>query len=156
MIAPADVADAVAERAAAVASAAVEAVDGVGTFGVEMFLLANGDVCVNELAPRPHNSGHYTIEACWSSQFDNHVRAVLGLRLGDPGLIAPAAAMVNLLGTTSEQLEAALAEEARAFVHLYGKTEARPGRKMGHVTALGQTRAEALERARRAASRFEP
>src|SRR5216683_804293 len=158
VLAPAALPDDVAQYAAAVARGAVEAVGGVGAFGVELFLLPDRQVCINELAPRPHNSAHYTIEACWSSQFDNHVRAVLGLPLGDPGLRTPAAAMVNLLGTHSrsisdEDLAAALAEP-RAFVHLYGKAETRPGRKMGHVTALGATAANALETARAAAARI--
>ena len=99
VLAPADLPSEVAERAAAIARGAVEAVGGIGAFGVELFLLRDGEVCINELAPRPHNSAHYTIEACWTSQFDNHVRAVMGLALGDPGLRTPAAAMVNLLGT---------------------------------------------------------
>jgi 5-(carboxyamino)imidazole ribonucleotide synthase len=154
VIAPADLEPQVAQRASEVASAAVEAVDGVGAFGVELFLMRGGEVCINELAPRPHNSGHYSIEACWSSQFDNHVRAVLGLPLGDPGLVAPAAAMVNLLGVSPDPLAATLSEP-RTFVHLYGKSESRPGRKMGHVTALGQTREEALARARAAAAHFD-
>jgi 5-(carboxyamino)imidazole ribonucleotide synthase len=158
VLAPADLPQDVARHAAAVARGAVEAVGGVGAFGVELFLLPDQQICINELAPRPHNSAHYTIEACWSSQFDNHVRAVLGLPLGDPGLRTPAAAMVNLVGTHSgslpdEQLAAAVAEP-RAFVHLYGKAENRPGRKMGHVTALGATVAEALALARSAASRI--
>jgi 5-(carboxyamino)imidazole ribonucleotide synthase len=156
VLAPADVPDDVARNAAAIARGAVEAVGGVGAFGVELFLLPDRQVCINELAPRPHNSAHYTIEACWSSQFDNHVRAVLGLPLGDPGLCAPAAAMVNLLGTRTGpevDLAAALAEP-HAYVHLYGKAENRPGRKMGHVTALGATAAEALEVARSAAGRI--
>src|SRR6202035_157657 len=101
VLAPADLPPEVAHRAAAIARGAVEAVDGIGAFGVELFLLPGGEVCINELAPRPHNSAHYTIEACWTSQFHNHVRAVLGLPPGDPGLRAPAAAMVNLLGTRS-------------------------------------------------------
>src|SRR6202023_2860141 len=101
VLAPADVSPEVSHRALAIARGAVEAVGGVGAFGVELFLLPDGQVCINELAPRPHNSAHYTIEACWSSQFDNHVRAVMGLPLGDPGLRTPAAAMVNLLGTGS-------------------------------------------------------
>jgi 5-(carboxyamino)imidazole ribonucleotide synthase len=158
VLAPADLPDDVARHAAAVARGAVEAVGGVGAFGVELFLLPDRQVCINELAPRPHNSAHYTIEACWSSQFDNHVRAVLGLPLGDPSLRSPAAAMVNLLGTRSgpmldDDLAAALAEP-RAFVHFYGKAENRPGRKMGHVTALGATVAEAVSIARSAASRI--
>ena len=158
VLAPADLPAPVAARAAAIARGAVEAVDGVGAFGVELFLLRDGQICVNELAPRPHNSAHYTIEACWTSQFENHVRAVVGLPLGDAGLREPAAVMVNLLGSRTEpirdaDLAAALAEP-QAFVHLYGKSENRPGRKMGHVTAVGSTLEEAAERARAAASRL--
>ncbi|HEV7664823.1 MAG TPA: 5-(carboxyamino)imidazole ribonucleotide synthase [Chloroflexota bacterium] len=156
VLAPAEIADDVRARAAAIARAAVEAVDGVGAFGVEMFLLRDGEICINELAPRPHNTAHYTIEACWSSQFDNHVRAVLGLPLGDPGLKLPAAAMVNLLGTRSTPLDkrdiAAALAVPRASVHLYGKVDNRPGRKMGHVTATAATVDEALRRARAAAA----
>jgi 5-(carboxyamino)imidazole ribonucleotide synthase len=158
VLAPADLPPEVASHAAGIARAAVEAVAGVGAFGVELFLLPDRQVCINELAPRPHNSAHYSIEACWSSQFDNHVRAVLGLPLGDPGMRAPAAAMVNLLGTRDgpmldQDLSAALAE-AHAFVHLYGKVENRRGRKMGHVTALGATPDEALAAAQSAARRI--
>ena len=157
VIAPAALDESVAKRAAQIARSAVEAVDGVGAFGVEMFLLADGQVVINELAPRPHNSAHYTIEACWTSQFENHVRAVLGLPLGSTELRAPAAVMVNLLGTNNDRpqddvLKDALTEPD-AFVHLYGKRENRPGRKMGHVTSLGATTAEALTHARAAAAR---
>ncbi|MCA1648593.1 MAG: ATP-grasp domain-containing protein, partial [Chloroflexi bacterium] len=158
VLAPADLEEALAAHATTIARGAVEAVGGVGAFGVELFLLPDRQVCINELAPRPHNSAHYTIEACWSSQFDNHVRAVFGLPLGDPGLRPPAAAMVNLLGTRGSplrdgDLDAALVEP-RTFVHLYGKTENRLGRKMGHVTALGATPREASSRARATAARF--
>jgi 5-(carboxyamino)imidazole ribonucleotide synthase len=160
VVAPADLAPEVAARATAIARGAVEAVGGVGAFGVELFVLDKGQVCVNELAPRPHNSGHYTIEACWTSQFSNHVRAVLGLPLGDWSMRAPAAAMVNLLGSGREggsdaELALALAVP-QAFVHLYGKTENRPGRKLGHVTALGSSRDEALARAQTAADYLHP
>ncbi len=153
--APADVPAAVAGRAAALAERAVRAVDGTGSFGVEMFLLADGSLVVNELAPRVHNSGHYTIEACHCSQFENHVRAVLGWPLGSPDLRAPAAAMVNLLGTgrgpgRPAGLERALAVPGAA-VHLYGKAASDAGRKMGHVTALGPTAAAALAVAQAAA-----
>jgi 5-(carboxyamino)imidazole ribonucleotide synthase len=156
VLAPAAVEAAVAERATHVARAAVEAVGGVGAFGVELFLLRDGQVCVNELAPRPHNSAHYTIEACWTSQFENHVRAVLELGLGDTSLRAPAAAMVNLLGSgagtvSPGDLGAALRVPGAA-VHLYGKAENRLGRKLGHVTAVGPSLDEALERARAAAA----
>lgn len=158
VLAPANVPSEVAARAVEVARSAVEAVGGVGAFGVELFLLSDGSILVNELAPRPHNSGHYSIEACVTSQFANHVRAVLGLPLGDPSLRAPAAAMVNLLGTGSpmpdrDQLAASLAVPS-AYLHLYGKTESRSGRKMGHVTALGESLEQALDRAMQSASRI--
>jgi 5-(carboxyamino)imidazole ribonucleotide synthase len=164
VLAPAGLPARIASQAAGIARGAVEAVAGVGAFGVELFLLRDGQVVINELAPRPHNSAHYTIEACWTSQFENHVRAVLGLPLGDTSLRAPAAAMVNLLGTSTEPLEtASLSEalqpqhqqqEAHAFVHLYGKAENRPGRKMGHVTAVAASLDQARQRAQAAASRI--
>jgi 5-(carboxyamino)imidazole ribonucleotide synthase len=157
VLAPACLPPDVAEKAAAIARGAVEAVGGTGAFGVEMFLLPSGRAVINELAPRPHNSAHYSIEACWTSQFENHVRAVLGWPLGDPGMRSPAAAMVNLLGSGSEPVDpesvAAALAQPHAYVHLYGKTENRVGRKMGHVTALGATTDEALARARAAADR---
>jgi 5-(carboxyamino)imidazole ribonucleotide synthase len=156
VFAPASIGAEIEEQATTIAREAVEAVGGVGAFGVELFLLGDGQVCINELAPRPHNSAHYTIEACWTSQFENHVRAVLGLPLGDPSLRVPAAAMVNLLGSHSSAIDG-LAEalcEPRAFVHLYGKSENRPGRKMGHVTAVGANVEEARARALAAATRI--
>lgn len=147
--APAPVTAEISNRAADIARRAVEAVGAVGSFGVEMFLTHGGDIVVNELAPRVHNSGHYTIEACVCSQFENHVRAVLGLPLGSTRMIAPAAVMVNLLGTRQSPgrvggLDRALAIDG-AHVHLYGKSMSGNGRKMGHVTALGQTLADAEE-----------
>ena len=156
VVAPARVPSGVAARAAEIALASVEAVGAVGVVGVELFLLADGAILVNEMAPRPHNSGHYTIEGCETSQFANHLRGVLGWDLGRTDLSAPAVAMVNLLGTrrapaAPNGLDQASAV-ARAFVHLYGKREVRPGRKMGHVTALGDSPEEALATARRAAS----
>ena len=153
--APAPVAPEIAGRAAELARRAVAAVAAVGTFGVEMFLLGDGEILVNELAPRVHNSGHYTIEACHCSQFENHVRAVLGWPLGSPTLRMPAAAMVNLLASndgpgTPQGLADALRVEG-AHVHIYGKARSETGRKMGHVTALGATLEEALAVAQRAA-----
>lgn len=149
--APASVTPDIVEHAADVARRAVEAVDAVGSFGVEMFLTRDGGIVVNELAPRVHNSGHYTIEACECSQFENHARAVLGLPLGSTRMVAPAAAMVNLLGTVHAPgrvggLPGALAVPG-AHVHLYGKAMSGEGRKMGHVTALGKTPAEAEQAA---------
>ncbi len=151
--APAPVPREVAARAAEVARAAVETVGLCGVAGVELFLAADGTVMVNELAPRVHNSGHYTIEACVTSQFENAVRAALGLPLGETALLAPAAVMVNLLGGPAAPARPGGLDEALAVpgahVHLYGKRQSRPGRKMGHVTALGAT----VEQARATATR---
>ena len=138
------------------AHGAVEAVGGVGLIAVELFLTPDGRVLVNEVAPRPHNTGHVTIEACHTSQFENHVRAVLGLPLGDPSLRVPAACMVNVLGHTDgpgtpEGLEQALAVPGAA-VHLYGKERSRPRRKMGHVTVTADDLATARARAEDAAA----
>lgn len=158
--APAAVAPAVAQEAARIARQAIEAIDGVGVFGVELFLTEENAVLINELAPRPHNSGHYTIEACQTSQFENHLRAVLGLPLGSPALLAPAA-MVNLLGVTNSEANPRGLNQALAVpgvrVHLYGKAQSRSGRKMGHVTAVapGGTAADALALAQRAANYIE-
>src|SRR3989440_3650634 len=154
--APATIARDVAEQAAVIARAAVEALGLHGVAGVELFLVADGAITINELAPRVHNSGHYTIEACVTSQFENAVRAALGVPLGDTTLVAPAAAMVNLLGAREAParpmgLAAALAVPG-AHVHLYGKRRSRLGRKMGHVTALGATVDEAARLAVAAAS----
>jgi 5-(carboxyamino)imidazole ribonucleotide synthase len=157
--APAALSAAVAANATTMATAAIEAINGIGIFGVELFLLANGQVLINELAPRPHNSGHYSIEACVTSQFENHARAILGWPLGSTALQAPAAVMVNILGryngpAPTHPARAALAIEG-AHIHLYGKREVRVGRKMGHVTALAATIAEAEAIARRAADLVE-
>jgi 5-(carboxyamino)imidazole ribonucleotide synthase len=156
VIAPADVEASVAHQAAEIARGAVQAVDGVGTFGVELFLLGSGQVLINELAPRPHNSGHYSIEASATSQFSNHVRAVLGLSLGSAVMRAPFAVMVNVLGSgdsIAADLAAALSVPD-VHVHLYGKAENRRGRKLGHVTALGSQADEALARAQLAVDRL--
>lgn len=138
------------------AAAAVTAVGGTGIFGVELFALANGQVLINELAPRPHNSGHYSIEGCITSQFENHLRAVMGWPIGATTLRAPAVVMVNLLGrqdgpVPADALAAALAIP-HAHLHLYGKRQSRRGRKMGHVTVLGSSMAEAEALALQAAA----
>ena len=157
--APAAVSRETEAEALGLARRAVLAVDGVGSFGVEMFLTASGAVLLNEVAPRVHNSGHFTIEACVCSQFENHVRAVFGWPLGSTSMLAPAAVMVNLLGTAPgpgrpRGLDQALAVPG-AHVHLYGKALSTPGRKMGHVTALGDTVSQALATAQRAAGRLQ-
>ena len=155
--APAAISAEVAAAATALARRAVEAVGAVGIVGVELFERADGAILLNEIAPRPHNSGHYTIEGCMTSQFENHLRAILGWPLGATDLIAPAAVMVNVLGQTDAAVPAmpqgfvaALAVPG-AHLHLYGKRRSRPGRKMGHVTALGPDLATAEATALRAA-----
>lgn len=124
-----------------------EALDYVGVLAVEMFVVG-GELLVNELAPRPHNSGHWTLDGAHTSQFEQQVRAVCGLRLGDTAMSAHGVAMVNLLGDLwaggAPDWAAALAVDD-AHLHLYGKLEARPGRKMGHLTVLAGTAAKAAE-----------
>ncbi len=123
----------------------------VGVMAVEMFVVGR-DVLVNELAPRPHNSGHYTLDACITSQFEQQLRAICGLALGETKLIVPGAAMVNLLGELwadrEPKWEKALAHSV-AHLHLYGKAEPRPGRKMGHLTVTTGTAMGATSLARR-------
>jgi len=152
VLAPARIPEKVTRETLRVAQAAVEALQGVGVFGVELFLTKNGKVLVNEVAPRPHNSGHYTIEACLTSQFEQHIRAITGLPLGATELTQPAV-MLNLLGEAGETgipfvegMKEALSIPG-VSLHLYGKREVRPFRKMGHVTILGTTIEEALRKA---------
>lgn len=128
-------------RAQELAIKAIEAIDGKGIFAFEFFLTEAGEVLLNESAPRPHNSGHYTIEGCITSQFENHVRSVLGLPLGSSNMTKPAAVMINLLGThnrpaeTDHVVEALSSEDGH--LHVYGKTQSKVGRKMAHFTLLG-------------------
>jgi phosphoribosylaminoimidazole carboxylase (NCAIR synthetase) len=113
--------------------------------------MRDGQVLLNEVAPRPHNTGHVTIEACHTSQFENHVRAVMGWPLGDPSLRVPAACLVNILGHAAGTPNAGHARDVLAVpgasLHLYGKTENRPRRKMGHVTVTADDVADARSRA---------
>ncbi len=133
-IVPAPISPAVAERAEAIATRLAERLALVGLLAVEMFVTAEGELLVNELAPRPHNSGHWSIDACRTSQFEQLVRAIAGLPLGSTERLSDAV-MQNLLGDEAEGALDRLAEP-EAKLHLYGKAEARPGRKMGHVTRL--------------------
>ena len=138
--------------AIAIARAVLEGLDVVGVLCVEFFQTGDGRLLVNELAPRPHNSGHLTIDACVASQFEQQLRAACGLPLGSTRQLRPAA-MANLLGDLWQDGEPDWAA-ALAFpdvkLHLYGKEEARPGRKMGHLTALADTPAEAERLVRQA------
>ena len=146
-LAPADVSVTTAERAAALTREIMEALDVVGVLCTEFFLVPDGTLLVNELAPRPHNSGHLSIEACDISQFELQLRAVCGLPLFTPA--QRPSAMANLLGDLWEDGEPdwrAVLAEPGVFLHLYGKTQARPGRKMGHLTALAETPAAAAEK----------
>ncbi|HUR61481.1 MAG TPA: 5-(carboxyamino)imidazole ribonucleotide synthase [Candidatus Thermoplasmatota archaeon] len=155
---PADVPPAIHAKALALARQTIEALGHVGVAAVEMFLV-DGELLINEVAPRTHNSGHVTLGAAATSQFGQHLRAICGLPLGDPGLLRPAC-MVNLLGDLwpsagSPAWDAILAEP-HAHLHLYGKKTARPGRKMGHVLVLGQDGASALRRAEALHRSLEP
>ena len=153
---PADVSAAVCADAEAIARAILEQLNVVGVLCVEFFLMPDGQLLVNELAPRPHNSGHLTIDACVTSQFEQQLRAVCGLPLGATDALRPAA-MANLLGDLWDGGEpnwaAALALPG-VKLHLYGKEDARPGRKMGHLTALADTPSGAQLMARRARLRL--
>jgi 5-(carboxyamino)imidazole ribonucleotide synthase len=157
LLAPAPVAAATAAEATALALRLVEAVDATGLVALELFVTAGGALLVNELALRPHNSGHWTIEGAETSQFEQHLRAVLDWPLGATTLRAPAVATVNVVGRgdadPADRLPAALAVPG-AHVHLCGKAP-RDGRKLGHVTALGPDAATARGLAREAAARLE-
>jgi phosphoribosylaminoimidazole carboxylase len=132
------VSDHVSVRAVKLAEKAVRSLDGAGIFGVEMFLLKNGEILLNEVAPRPHNSGHYTIEACYTSQFEQHLRCILGMSLGDCHMKVGGSLMINILGKDemeeTKSLTSLALDVPGASLHWYKKTENRLKRKMAHVT----------------------
>ena len=146
-VAPSTVAPMLSAQAVEATRAVMETLGYVGILCIEFFVTRNGALLINELAPRPHNSGHLTFDACRTSQFEQQVRAICGLPLGSPELLQPAA-MANLLGDLwldgTPNWQAALAHPA-VKLHLYGKTEPRRGRKMGHLTALAATADDARE-----------
>ena len=140
---PAAISKEIEAKAQEIAKHVISTLDMVGLLAVEFFLTQSGELLVNEIAPRPHNSGHHTIECCYTSQFAQHLRAILNLPLGDTGLIMPGA-MLNVLGSPGsegpavyEGLEEVLSLPG-VYVHLYGKSHTKPFRKMGHVTVLGK------------------
>ncbi|KAK1402675.1 phosphoribosylaminoimidazole carboxylase [Heracleum sosnowskyi] len=143
--APANVKWKLMKLATEVAGRAVSSLEGAGVFAVELFLTADGQILLNEVAPRPHNSGHHTIEACFTSQYEQHLRAVVGLPLGDPSMKTPAAIMYNILGEDEGEPGFLIANQIiqralkipGANVHWYDKPEMRKQRKMGHVTIVG-------------------
>ncbi len=150
-IIPARISDEVAKRAQEIAKSVASALDYRGILGVEFFLLPSGELLVNEMAPRPHNSGHHTVNACATSQFEQQLRAVCGLSLGSTRLLSPVV-MLNLLGDmwpaeTTLPDWTPLFEDGEAFLHLYGKRRAISRRKMGHANFLGATTEDCLKRA---------
>ncbi len=155
VIAPAKIDEDINNKAMKMAIKSIEALDGVGIFGVELFLTNSGEILVNEIAPRPHNSGHYTVEACATSQFEQVIRAVTNLPLGSTKLIS-SAAMVNLLGEEGfkgepviEGIHDALEIDGLSF-HFYSKKETKPFRKMGHITVLDDSVDSALQKVEKA------
>ena len=159
VVVPANISPATEQLAKEISLKAVEVVNGVGITAVELFELEDGSILINEMAPRPHNTGHYSIEGCYTSQFENHVRGVLDLPLGDPSLREPFAVMINVLGhreglPSTSGYEESLASKG-VHVHIYGKKGVRPKRKMGHVTTTGTVAEEVRRRAETAASRIQ-
>ena len=155
-IVPARIDPSIAREAGLLAVRIARALDVVGVLAVEFFVRRDGSLVVNELAPRPHNSGHFSFDACATSQFEQQLRAVCGLPLGSPRLLTPVV-MVNLLGGAWEEGEpdwAALLSDPDIKLHLYGKSEVRPGRKMGHFCVLKPTVEEAVEAAGQAEARL--
>ncbi|GMY10442.1 phosphoribosylaminoimidazole carboxylase, chloroplastic isoform X1 [Fagus crenata] len=152
--APANVTSDIRKRAADVAYKAVSSLEGAGVFAVELFFTGDGQILLNEVAPRPHNSGHHTIESCYTSQYEQHLRAVVGLPLGDPSMKTPAAVMYNILGEDEGEPGFFLAHQLikralsipGASVHWYDKPEMRKQRKMGHVTIVGPSMGAVEER----------
>lgn len=154
LLCPAQVTESVAQQAEELAQRVIKAFDLCGLLAVELFLTKKGTLLINEVAPRPHNSGHHTIDSCYTSQFEQHLRAILNLPLGSTRLKAPVGVMVNLLGAAGHEgparyagLENCLAIEG-VYLHLYGKKETRPFRKMGHATIIGHDIEATTERAR--------
>ena len=152
VLSPAPVPSKIQERAQQLAIAAVEAIDGRGIFAFEFFLTTTGEVLLNESAPRPHNSGHYTIEGAVTSQFENHVRAACNMPLGSSSAVKPATAMINLLGTHQRKAAVENAEKAlnepNGHLHFYGKLQSKKGRKMAHYTLLGDDLDQTYKKAR--------
>lgn len=151
VIVPAPISKEAYDKAKSLAVEVVDKLEGAGVFGVEMFLKENGEVLVNEIAPRVHNSGHYTIEACVTSQFEQHIRAITGMPLGSVEMKVPSAVMINILGGREGLADPVGIEEAEKVygvkVHIYGKKEVHVSRKMGHITAVGNDPDEVFLRA---------
>jgi 5-(carboxyamino)imidazole ribonucleotide synthase len=149
VIVPARINASASKKALVLAKKVARYLSGAGVFAIEMFLTNDGEVLVNEIAPRVHNSGHFTIDACATSQFEQHIRAIAGLPLGETTLLTPAAVMVNILGERSGEVDLRGLDKAlelpHTSVHLYGKSPTKIDRKMGHITTLGDSAEEAIK-----------
>lgn len=152
VISPAPVSKNITEKAEQLATKIITDFKGVGVFAVEMFLTDKNDLIVNEIAPRVHNSGHHTIEGNQTSQFEQHIRAITGMPLGDTGHTAPFSVMINILGERSGEVEINGLDEVKEIpntsIHIYGKAETRHERKMGHITVVGEDLIDVLEKAK--------
>lgn len=154
VIAPGRFEEFVAKRASQLAQQIMQYLKGAGVFGIEMFLSKNNEVIINEIAPRVHNTGHFTIEACATSQFEQHIRAITNLPLGNTNMITPAAVMINILGDRNAPAQLSGLENvltmSNVFLHIYGKIETRKQRKMGHITVIDKSIDAALVKAKKA------
>lgn len=157
VLAPAPISITLQEEAGTMARKAIASLNGIGIFGVEMFLDRSGDIWLNEIAPRPHNLGHFTIEACQTSQFEQHLRAVTNLPPGPTTMLYPAAVMENILGTRNGPAKPHWSRDydhAHVFPHIYGKRETRFDRKMGHITVVGDDLTAVYKQAKEARAAF--
>lgn len=154
VLAPAQISDIARKRALNLAIKTMKLLKGAGVFGIEMFKTKDDHVLINEIAPRVHNSGHYTIEACITSQFEQHIRAITGLPLGKTDMIIPAAVMVNILGDRPGEAKVEGFHKALAIpnvaVHIYNKKDTKPERKMGHITVVDKDIKSAYKKAKQA------
>ncbi len=157
--APANISNSINNQAIEVATNVANQLEGAGVFGIEMFLNKQEEILINEIAPRVHNSGHYTMDACYTSQFEQHIRAISGLPLGSSAMYVPAAAMINILGehdrpTVVKNLKEVLSKPA-THVHLYGKSPTKVDRKMGHINVTAINAETALKVAKAARNKLE-
>lgn len=152
VLAPAQISSLIKKKAIDLAKKTTKSLEGAGVFGIEMFKTKDNRVLINEIAPRVHNSGHYTIEACVTSQFEQHIRAVTGLPLGKTNMIVPASVMVNILGDRLGLADVSGMDKALAIpnvsVHIYNKKDTKPERKMGHITVIDKNINSAYEKAK--------
>lgn len=153
-IAPARISKVIDKKTQSMAKKVMKVLKGAGVFGIEMFVTKKGDVLINEIAPRVHNSGHHSIESSYTSQFEQHMRAVTGLPLGATHMKVKAAAMINILGERNGPVDVAGVEKVlkipNTSVHIYGKAETRIDRKMGHITIVGKSIQDVLKKAQKA------